>query len=416
MNFTIKKAFEGVGAYFHCFPEYGQARKNIWDGIDKDNQKRFVELHIPQTLRKKTNSTEMKVELINGSIYQLIGADNYNSIVGSNPVGLILDEWAVSDKYKMAWDYFRPILAENGGWAVFQLTPRGRTHGWELYQMALRNPAWFVQLLTIDDTNAISSQDVQVERDAGMSENMIQQEFYCSFLASTEDIVIPYVFIQGALRRDAQYLRSGRIAGLDVARFGDDRTALVIRQGGQIIHVETWSGQDTTQTAGKIVKHYRNKMFDCVAVDVIGIGAGVYDMINNAKVPCIPVNVGEATTDDERFAKLRDELWWKVREWFQIDACSISSAIPERERNALVADLQDIHYEYNLKQQIKIESKDKMKERLGFSPDIGDALCCTFDPRIELKLRSVDRSPFGIVPHITVEPQNYNPLTFRLTK
>ncbi|MFH1640361.1 MAG: hypothetical protein ABIA66_00185 [Candidatus Omnitrophota bacterium] len=412
LNFTTKKAFERVGTYYHAFPEYGQGRKILWDGIDRDGHK-TLDYHIPEPLRKHTNKTELKIELINGSIWQIIGADNYDSLVGPNPIGLILDEWAVSDRYPIAWDYFRPILAENGGWAVFPYTPRGRNHGWELYQMAQMNKAWFCQILTVDDTKAISGADIQAERDAGMPEDMIQQEFFCSFLASTGNIVIPFYLIQNALKKDVQYPRSGRIAGLDVARFGDDRSALVIRQGGQIIHVETWQRQDTTFTAGRVVNHYRNKLFDCIAVDAIGLGAGVYDMIKNARVPCVAVNVAEASTDD-RFVRLRDQLWWRVREWFEEGACSISEGISLRDKNELLSDIQDIHYEYNLKQQIKIETKDEMKERMGVSPDAGDALCCTFAPGIEYKIKDIDRIPFGIVAKHseTMQQPEYDPLNY----
>lgn len=406
LNFSVKKAFERVGVYYHCFPEYGQGRKILWDGIDKEGH-RSLDYHIPEVLRKATNKTELKIELINGSIWQVIGADNYDSLVGPNPVGLIMDEWAVSDRYPMAWDYFRPILAENGGWAVFPYTPRGMNHGWSLYQMALTNPKWFCQLLSVEDTKAISRADIQAESEAGMPESMVQQEFYCSFNASTGDIVIPFAWIQSALRRDVNYTRSGRVAGLDVARFGNDRTAVVIRQAGQIIYVDSWSGNDTVQTVGRVMALWDAKMFDCIAVDTIGVGAGVFDMIKNSsrKIPCVSVNVSESPTDS-RFRKLRDELWWKAREWFQDGNCSISPGIAEAKRNELLADIQDIRYKYSNTQQIVIESKDEMKLRLkdrpNPSPDIGDALCCTFAPGIEYKINQSDKQPFFMRPE-TIE-------------
>lgn len=117
VNFVAKKCYERVGTYYHCFPEYSQGRKVLWDGIDAQG-KRFLDA-FPRPLVAGTNSQEMKLTLSNGSIYQIVGADNYDSVVGSNPVGFVFDEWALSDKYPIAWDYFRPILAENGGWAVF---------------------------------------------------------------------------------------------------------------------------------------------------------------------------------------------------------------------------------------------------------------------------------------------------------
>lgn len=412
LNLTIKKAFERVGAYYHAFPEYGQGRKIIWDGIDKDGNN-LLTTHIPPSIRAETNKTDMKIKLINGSIYQIIGADNYDSLVGPNPVGLILDEWAVSDKYPTAWDYFRPILVENQGWAVFPYTPRGRNHGWDLYQMAMKNPLWFCQLLTVDDTRSILPADIQAERASGMSEDMIQQEFYCSFLASTSNVLIPFTLIQAALRRDSPYSGSGRIAGHDVARFGDDRSSIIIRQGGQIIHVEAWRNRDVVQTAGKVISMYKSLLFDAVAVDTIGLGAGVYDILKNAKVPCVAVNVSESPSVDGRFRKLRDEVWWRMREWFQDGACSVSQGIPEQDRNELVSDIQDIRYSYSKMGLIKIEGKDEMKARLGFSPDIGDALACTFAPGVEMRVRPENRRAYGGQPGAGTE--KYDPLTFGLT-
>lgn len=179
LNLVVKKMFERIGTYFHCFPEYGQGRKVLWDGIAGDAMK-YLD-HFPRQIVAHRRNQEMQITLVNGSIYQIIGADNYDSVIGANPVGLVFDEWAISDKYPTAWDYFRPILVENGGWAVFPYTPRGMNHGYTLYEMAKNNPEWFCQRLTIEDTDVVSISDIQAERDAGMSDDMIAQEFYCDF-------------------------------------------------------------------------------------------------------------------------------------------------------------------------------------------------------------------------------------------
>lgn len=412
LNFAVNEAFKRVGAYYHCFPEYGQGRKIVWDGIDKDGMP-FLS-HIPTEVRESTNQSEMKIKLTNGSIYQIIGADNYDSLVGPNPIGLIFDEWAVSDRYPQAWDYFRPILVENKGWAVFPYTPRGRNHGFTLYQMALNNPNWFCSLLTVDDTGVITKEEIQREREAGMSESMIEQEFYCSFLASMENILIPFEFINQALHRDAPYVKLPRLAGGDCARFGDDRSTLVIRQGAYIIHGEWWKGLDNVQLAGKFIDRFRSGYYDAIAIDVIGM-PGVYDIVKSARVPCTAVNVAEnSPSHPERFHRLRDELWWKVRELFQEQTCVISKGMPEKIRKELVADIQDVHYTYKgISGQILVERKDEMKKRLGFSPDLGDALCCTLAPGLEFKVKSQDRVPFGYaisVPEIV----DYDPLKYGL--
>jgi len=99
--------------------------------------------------------------------------------VGTNPVGVVMSEF--SKQNPKGWEYIRPILAENDGWAIFNWTPRGKNHAYKLDRMARDNPKWFYQMLTIDDTNAISAEAVQDEIDSGMSEEMVQQEFYCSY-------------------------------------------------------------------------------------------------------------------------------------------------------------------------------------------------------------------------------------------
>lgn len=181
VNLVAKKMLERVGTYYYFFPTYTQGKKILWLGMDRDGF-RFID-HFPKPLlASKPNDTELKIEYKNGSIFQIIGTDNIDSIVGTNPVGCIFSEYALQNP--KAWDFIRPILAENGGWAVFNYTPRGKNHGYDLYEMASRNPNWFVQKLTVDDTGIISPEVIEEERQSGMSEEMIQQEYYCSFTAA----------------------------------------------------------------------------------------------------------------------------------------------------------------------------------------------------------------------------------------
>ncbi len=125
INYVAKAAFTRVGTYYYLFPTYAQARKVLWDGRDREGFPFMA--HFPKEVVKKQNDSEMRLELINGSAVQLIGTDNIDSIVGTNPVGCVFSEYAVQDP--RAWDYIRPILRENGGWAIFDYTPRGKNHG-----------------------------------------------------------------------------------------------------------------------------------------------------------------------------------------------------------------------------------------------------------------------------------------------
>jgi hypothetical protein len=172
-----------VGTIWHMLPTLNQGRKVIWNGVDGDGR-RMIDQAFPSGMVEGRNDTEMLIRFKNGSYYQVVGSDNYNSLVGANPVGVIFSEYSVADP--AAWDYIRPILAENGGWALFIYTFRGRNHGWKLFEVAKKNPKWFVSLKTVDDTTredgtpVISPDVVQAEREAGMSNELIQQEFYCS--------------------------------------------------------------------------------------------------------------------------------------------------------------------------------------------------------------------------------------------
>jgi hypothetical protein len=121
----------------------------------------------------------MAMWFANGSVYQVIGAEEPDRLIGANPVGIIFSEWSVMPP--RVWEFIRPILAENGGWAVFIYTPRGRNHGYRTFQMAQKTKGWFAEKLTVDVTSAITLEAVEDERAAGMPEELIQQEFYCSF-------------------------------------------------------------------------------------------------------------------------------------------------------------------------------------------------------------------------------------------
>lgn len=184
INFCATQVFERVGLYWHILPTYNQGRKVVWEGRTRDGRS-FLD-HFPDgnnpgpgrvVTRKRDDA--MALWFANGSVYQVIGAEEPDRLVGANPVGIIFSEWSVMPP--RVWEYLRPIVAENGGWVVFIYTPRGRNHGYRTYNMALNAPGWFAERLTVDDTNAVTREAVEDERMAGMPEELIQQEFYCSF-------------------------------------------------------------------------------------------------------------------------------------------------------------------------------------------------------------------------------------------
>lgn len=180
VSIMAREACKRVGSYFYILPYYKQARKIIWEGMDKTG---FPMLdHFPKQLITKRNNQEMILELANGSIVSFLGSDNIDSIVGTNPVGVIFSEFSL---HKVAaWNYLRPILLENEGWALFNGTPRGKNHLYQLYMAALDNPEWFVDLRTIDDTKVLTHEQVEEEVENGMPRALAKQEFFCSWDAA----------------------------------------------------------------------------------------------------------------------------------------------------------------------------------------------------------------------------------------
>ena len=190
-NCVITRAAIEVGYYLYLFPTQKQAKKAIWMGRGKDKIK-FLD-HIPKQLIKRINQTEMFVEFVNGSILQLGGSDSYDSYMGSNPILIVFSEWSICNP--VAWDYFRPILVENDGIAIFVYTPRGRNHGYTTYKQALRNSRTdpgrtHCQLLSYKQTGVLTDEQVRREvEEEGMSEQKAAQEFECSFDAQIEGAI-----------------------------------------------------------------------------------------------------------------------------------------------------------------------------------------------------------------------------------
>lgn len=189
LRWAFKSAHKRKGNYWHMLPQAEQARKAIWDAINPHTGIRRIDEAFPLYTRKRTRNNEMMIEFLNGSIWQVVGSDNYNALVGSPPIGIVFSEWALADPH--AWAYMRPILRENGGWAIFIYTARGNNHGQTLLKAARRAPGWFHQVLPATETRVFTAGQLEEERlelieeygkDTG--QNLFEQEYLCSFDAA----------------------------------------------------------------------------------------------------------------------------------------------------------------------------------------------------------------------------------------
>ena len=182
-----------VGNYWHMLPKANQARKALWEAVNPHTAKRRIDEAFPVELRASVNDHEMLIRMKNGSTWQVVGSDNFDSLVGSPPVGLTFSEWALCDP--SSWAYMRPILAENQGWAIFNTTPRGRNHAYRTLEASRREMMAgrdaFAQVLTAPETGVFSEERLESEkrqliaeygREYGLS--IFEQEYLCSFDAA----------------------------------------------------------------------------------------------------------------------------------------------------------------------------------------------------------------------------------------
>ncbi len=189
LHHTAIAAFERIGNYWHCLPEYNQARKAIWTAINPHTGKRRIDEAFPPELRANTNDTEMFIRFRNGSTWQCIGSDTYNTTVGASVAGIVYSEWALANP--SAWAYHRPMVEENSGWAAFITTPRGRNHAFALFQHAAQSPDWFCELLTATDTAALTEEalatalaEYKALYGADVGAAQWRQEYFCDFQAA----------------------------------------------------------------------------------------------------------------------------------------------------------------------------------------------------------------------------------------
>lgn len=217
----------------------------------------------------------------------------------------------------------------------------------------------------------------------GKDSNVYRVRVQGDFPVEETDSVIPMHLCEAAVVRDVKPF--GKVVwGVDVARFGSDRTVLMKRlQNATFQKHLSWSGMDTMQSAGKVYAEWKATLPEdrpaTIFVDVIGVGGGVLDRLLELNLPAVGVNVAESASIEDTYSRLRDELWFRARKWLEKKECKLFRD------DALTAELSMPKYSFTSTGKIKVESKDEMKKRYPRSPDIADAFCLTFGDAAEYR-------------------------------
>lgn len=231
-------------------------------------------------------------------------------------------------------------------------------------------------------------------RKFGEGSNVVRVRADGEFPKQDDDVLIALEWAEAALEREPSTRRGRRILGVDVARFGDDRTTFVLREENNVPFIAVRSKQDTMTTAGEAAALRRELGADVIHVDENGIGAGVVDRLKELGEPVVGVNVSDAapergrvyTEDDGRRTgqdaqgyKMRDHLWLEMRDWFSNEDPSFAGADRDHAED-LAGEVSSVKYGFDSSGRIKAESKDAQKKRGLRSSDIADGLGVTFAP------------------------------------
>lgn len=365
INQLIKWALtdaSGTGRYGYVAPYRNQAKSIAWD---------YLKQFSAPVPGRSVNEGELSVDLPNGSRVRLFGADNPDAMRGLYFDGIVLDE--VADMRPEVWgEIVRPALSDRQGRAVFIGTPKGMDLFYELWARSQDTQDWGGALYRADETGVIPETELADAR-AVMSPSQFRQEFLCDFSASTDDVLIPIDMVSTAVARrltEADVRGAPKIIGVDVARFGDDRSAICRRQGLWCQSVRTVEKLDNMTFAGIVVDEIVRFRPDAVFVDA-GRGEGVIDRLRQLGHRVMEVNFGARAIDRGRYANKRTEMWDAVRAWLEA-----GGAIPNDPE--LKGELAAPTYRFDAAGRMVLEPKEGLKDRGLRSPDMADALALTF--------------------------------------
>ena len=336
LNWAAIEAVTRPGVYWHLLPEASQGRKAIWDAVNPHTGKKRIDEAFPRSIRERTRDAEMMIHLRSGATWQVVGSDNFNSLMGSPPRGVVFSEWALAKPD--AWSFIRPILAENGGWALFLWTPRGRSHATRSFESRARNPEWFCLRSPATATGVFTDEQLARERAELVAEFGSEEEGqarYASEYLVDFDAAAPgayYASLLGQAETAGRVARAPHDPALRVDTAWDlgidDYTAIwFFQQAGRevraIDYFET-SGEGlhaivAQAIAGKPYVYGTHYLPHDVMVRELG-AAGRSRLETLGTLGVSPISVGAAMDLEERINAARLMI---PMTWFDAEACAL---------------------------------------------------------------------------------------------
>lgn len=352
--------------FFYVAPFLKQAKAISWARL-KQRVAPLVLAGVVET----PNESELSITFKhNGAVIRVYGGDNPDAMRGVRLDGVVIDE--VAQIKPEVWnDILQPALSDRLGWAMFIGTPSGINIFSELFFRASGLDDWWSARFTVYDTNSLDPEEVErLRRD--MNETSFAREYLCDFAAAGDDQLISLQDVEDAARRvlnDGDYKFAPVVVGIDPARFGDDRSVIVVRQGLRMFKPQVFRGVDNMTLVDHVVHTIDTHKPAAVFCDS-GAGSGVIDRLRQLRHRVSEVHFG-GQARDQRYLNKRAEMWFAIRDWLKA-----GGSIPHEQ--GLMIDLAAPTYRFNAAGKIQLESKDEIKKRGMPSPDIADALAVTF--------------------------------------
>lgn len=286
----VKQAHLRVGVYWHVFPTKTEAKDAIW----RDPAMLFN--IIPDDLVLKKNEQELIVYFKNGSIYQLKGADEPDSLRGAGPVGIVLDEFATM-KFE-AWQVVEPVLRANGGWCWFIGTPRGKNHLYTFYQEGLKGHAEWKSWLLKASASGIIPDEQLLESKKTSTQATWAQEYECDFLESSGVVFrgVREVMTATPKKPEDNHLY---VMGVDLAKVQD---FTVIRVYDRATNSQVYSDRFQTlewpfqkKKIFSVAKHYNDAL---IMIDATGLGDPIADDLGRVGLVVEPFKITEQSKKD----------------------------------------------------------------------------------------------------------------------
>lgn len=388
INLLILKALNTPnGNFCYVCPELKQAKRIAWKPLKQicEQFKNYTDEEGNEYEVVEIRESELIVRFANKAEIQLYGADNPDNIRGSKFNGAVLDE--VAQMPPDLWDEIvYPALMDTKGFALFIGTPKGINLFSELFERGKgRDPRykenWISFKFTCYETQALPPEEIEAYK-VSVSEEKFKREMLCDFSASATDQLLSLQQCIDASERSIEenlLAHTPVVVGVDVARYGDDKSVIMVRQGLLVRDFYRIGNIDLVSLSTWVMKYVTEYNAKYLFVDGTGVGGGLVDILTRrlaGDIQLFDINFGHKAFDP-KFGNKRTEMWFAMADWIKK-----GGIIPKNDD--LISELAMPTYEVKDGNKIMLESKKAIRDRMKKSPDIADALALTFGENVSI--------------------------------